>query len=724
MIEFKELKKIISMQQDQTDCGVACLQTIIQFYGGSSSREELREWSGTTKQGATLLGLYQAASKLGFAPCGVEMDINELKKHKDPVILHVVLKSHMEHYVVSFGFYDDHFIIADPANGLIKMSVKDLNEIWKTKSALLLGKSKSLVVKKEAKRKKGQYFYHLLKRDRRLLIFSIVLGLIVSILETAMSVFSQLLIDYILPSKDKDMLWMAIVFVCVLLVLKLTFSSIIGIVNIEQAKRFKGRIVIRFYKSLMQLPKSFFDTRKVGDLVSRLHDTSRVQGAISVVFGSVVVSVLTIFVSLFFIYFYSPITGMIASVSFPFYLYLVIRYNNIVQKAQKKAILEHAESESFFINSIQAIEDIKNTRNESYFEKLNKLIYNSFLESEYSLGKIGIKLSVITGFFGIVYTIMILGYNSFEVYDNQLKLGELVAVLSISGILLPAIFGLALNIVPINEAKIAFDRMYEITLLHNETFKEKCVNDFSSLEIKNLSFGFNGREPILNNINIMIGKNQCVALIGESGGGKSTLRQIIQKYYLQDKGGIEVNGKYDLRSINSKSWRGLIGVVPQEISVFNGTMLSNIVFGGDLNQEKMKGFIKKYGFDEFIDGLPLGLETIIGEEGVRLSSGEKQLLAIMRALYLEPKLLILDECASSLDKKTEQFVINLLRRLRSSMSIFLISHRIQFIHEIANKIYVLEGGEIEDFGTHEELMESKNFYSNYWFNLYEKITLL
>src|SRR5699024_264528 len=205
--------------------------------------------------------------------------------------------------------------------------------------------------------------------------------------------------------------------------------------------------------------------------------------------------------------------------------------------------------------------------------------------------------------------------------------------------------------IPINEAKIAFNRMYEFASIKKEEQGSSTITSFEKLKIKNLSFRFAGRSQLLKGINLEVNKNTCVAIVGESGSGKSTLGQIIQKFYAFESGDILVNDTLSISEIQTEDWRNILGVVPQDITVFSGNVISNILLGEEDSIENVVAFCQEYGFEEFIHTLPQSYATILGEEGVNLSGGQKQIIALMRALYKKPKLLLLDEFTSAMDRK-------------------------------------------------------------------------
>jgi ABC-type bacteriocin/lantibiotic exporter with double-glycine peptidase domain len=549
----KHLQQTFTQQHDQSDCGVACLLSIIQYYGGSNNIEKLRELSGTTKQGTTLLGLYQAANKLGFTAQGNEADIQAIIGYKEPLILHVVIEERLQHYVLCYGYEKDKFIIGDPAKGIITYTKEELETIWKSKTCLTLSPNSDFVKTEIQNKNKKRWFLKLLKEDYRLISFSVLLGVGIAILGMAMAIFSQKLIDDILPSKDFNKLIMGIALVAFLLLIRVLFTALRNYFLIRQTKDFNNRIVDSFYSSLLNLPKPFFDTRKIGELVARLNDTQRVQRVIKQIVGNVVINALVTIVSLGFLFYYSWQTGLIAFISLPFYFVLIYSFNKRIINAQKEVMQGYAFSESNYITSMQGIATIKNNNRQTIFQKINQLIYGNFQENAFNLGKINVRLSVFSGVFSVLFLMGILVYTSILVYNKTMQLGELMAILGVAGSLLPSVASLALITIPINEAKVAFNRMYEFASMDKEKKGTTKISDFNSLEIKNLSFRFAGRSQLLKDINIKVNKNECIAIVGESGSGKSTLGQILQKFYPFENGTIAINNKTNLTELNTEN---------------------------------------------------------------------------------------------------------------------------------------------------------------------------
>ena len=313
----------------------------------------------------------------------------------------------------------------------------------------------------------------------------------------------------------------------------------------------------------------------------------------------------------------------------------------------------------------------------------------------------------------------ILLYSAYQVFHGQLKPGELIALAGMSSTLFPGVANLALISIPLAEARVAFDRMFEFTSAPAEDdSNENPLLSFESLQVKNLSFRFAGRRQLLKNISFDVKKGEIIALLGEIGCGKSTLANILQKSYTPEAGSITVNAIRRLDGIGFEAWRNITGIVAQSGHLFNGTVLENIAFDdAKTKSEEIVQFLQDNGFASFINSLPQSFMTIVGEEGVNLSGGQRQMIALARALYHKPQLLILDEASSAMDRETEHFMVRLLTKLKHEMAIVFITHKLQIVRSMCNRIYIIENGTTAVAGSHEALMQSDNVYSRYWNDL-------
>jgi ATP-binding cassette, subfamily C, bacteriocin exporter len=715
-----EIKARFAFQNDQSDCGVACLLSVIQYYQGFSGLESLRKLSGTNTSGTTLLGLYYAALQLGFDAEGCEADIAALFMHDSPCILHVTLEGNLQHYVVCFGSTEKNgelkFIIGDPAKGIIYLSSDELGQIWKSKACLTLKPNSRFQKASEIGKAKRKWIMNLIKEDISLLTIAAVIGTSVAALGLVMAIFSQRLIDDILPKRNYSKLTIGIVLVFILLIVKEALSALRQYFLLRQSKDFNSRVIDFFYQHLLQLPKSFFDTRKIGELTARLNDTSRIQRVISQLAGNLVIDALVVIVSTTFVFAYSFQIGMVCLLATPVFYLLVYLHNKKLLEGQRAIMSSYAMAEANYISTLQGIEPIKNYNKQNLFSTVNKAIYQNYQNKILSLGKIQIKLTFLANGFGIIFLVITLLISCYQVLNNHLKTGELIAILGMCGSLLPGVANLAMISIPLNEAKIAFDRMFEFTgIKAEEDEKNSKLFRFNSIKVYQLGFRFAGRSQLLKSISFEVQRGEIVALMGENGSGKSTLSQIIQKFYQPETGQIIVNGMYLWKDIPISSWRNIVGIVPQQIHIFNGTILDNIAFEDAASKpQEVLDFLERSGFLPFIDRLPQSFMTLVGEEGINLSGGQKQIIALARALYHKPQLLLLDEATAAMDRKSEQFALGLLQRLKKNLAIIFITHRLQVLKSFCDRVYIIEGGTITSEGSHEDLLKEENLYSQYW----------
>lgn len=696
MKENKQIQKTFSLQKDQTDCGVGCLQSLVKYYGGEVSLESLREKSGTSKTGTTLLGLFQCANEIGFDAEGCEANIQALIDHKSPVILHVIIDKKYEHYVICY-FYnsleDSKFCIGDPANGIEYWSREKLEEVWVSKTCLTLLPNDKFQKTTQTNKLKKQWLTNLIKKDQEQIYTIIALGVVITFLGMSMSIFSQKLIDDILPQKKIKVLILSIAFLGFLLVARILINALRELFIIKQTKEFNQRINQSFFSSLLHLPKLFFDSRKIGDFVARLNDTQRIQNVIKMLITSTAVDILTVFISVGFLFFYSWKLAVICLVISPVIFFIIYSYNKKIIETQRNVMQSYSFNEANYIDAIRGISVVKGFSKQDLFLKKNQNIFGFFQTKIYELGQLNLKISLTSGLTLVFFLLLILTFSSYNVLNGTIKVGELMAIIGISSSLLGAITSLALVTIPIQEAKVAFDRMFEYSSVEKESVCGEDLENFESIAIRNLDFRFKGRSKLLNNISFKVKKGEIVCLLGESGKGKTTLTEILQKNYLPENGSILINENIDLKDISIESWRKLVSVVPQNIQLFNGNLLENIIMDEKIDQQKIQNILA-LGFENFVNSLPQSFMTIVGEEGINLSGGQQQLLGWMRALYHNPQFLILDEPTSSLDKENRKFIYNLILKLKEKTAIFIISHNLEELETISDDIYLLENTEV------------------------------
>jgi ATP-binding cassette subfamily B protein len=359
-------------------------------------------------------------------------------------------------------------------------------------------------------------------------------------------------------------------------------------------------------------------------------------------------------------------------------------------------MIGQARNESNYVDSIRGIQTIKAMNREGLFAGIARDIFGAFQASVWQLGKIRVRFTTVLEITTALFGLTIIAWGAMDTLNGHLRIGQMIAILQLSGMLMQTAVLAALTNLQVQEAAVALDRMYEFMIQEPEYdagagLANTGPSQFRRLSVQQVGFRHPGKKLLLKNISLEVEKGEIIAITGDSGQGKSTLLQLLQKFYPGEGGMMRVNDQ-DLRSIDTVQWRRLIGVVPQDIAVFSGSLLANICL--DLSPEhaeKVPLFCKALGFDRYFSAFPQGYATILGEGGVALSGGQRQLLALARCLYAGPQLILLDEPTAAMDTATEQFVIGVLQKFRQRAGILVISHK-DALTAVADRVYRLDNG--------------------------------
>lgn len=714
----KDLKKIHVSQLGEYACGLACLSALTKYYGGQVSQERLREISGTTLNGTTLLGLYQAAEQIGFDATGYEADMDNLKDLDQPVILHVIQDENREHFVVNYGFENGKFVIGDPGWGIVEYSEDELQAIWQSKTLLSLTPDKTFKTTKNTSQSQFKWFKSLIRDDIPILSLAGVMGVVIAILGLSMAVFTQKLVDDFLPNNETEKIFFGTLALAVLLIARAFIGYIKGIFMARQGKDLNVRVVKTFIEKIIYLPMTYFKGYSTGDLVARMNDSMRIKNTVALITGDVLINLLVVIVSSIYIFILSVELGLLALSSMFFFFLAAWYFHPKILENQKEVMAAHSGNETQYIDSISGISSIKSFNKEEIFKERIHSIYDFYQTKGYDLAILSNKYGFVTQLLVAIFISLFFSLGVYYVMEEKLMLGELMAILTIAGSIIPSLAGLMIANIQIQEAKVAFNRLYEISSLEKE-YDPEPANDLTLqtesknvLSIKNLAFRFPGRSPLLKDIQFRLVTGETVTLFGEVGSGKSTLVDIMQGFYQPEQGEVKLNGR-EMSEWDITEWRSEIGVVSQSEKIFNTTVLDNICLSNDPNEpERCVQFLNQSGLGCYLDNLPQGYLTFCGEEGQNLSGGQKQLVAIARALYKQPSFLLLDESTSAIDFDTEREVLNILKRYakKNRIGLLLVTHRISLAKQ-TDKIYILQNGSIHDSGTHENLIANDNYYA-------------
>ncbi|MBS3776513.1 MAG: peptidase domain-containing ABC transporter [Bacteroidales bacterium] len=703
-------------QHDITDCGAACLASIASHYRLKLPISRIRQMAGTDKKGTNVLGLLRAAEKLGFTAKGVKGKMESIPKIPLPAIAHVIVDKVLHHYVVIYKATDKAVEIMDPREGKMnKLSKREFAEQWT--GVLVLMVPNEDFRKMNMKVSNFARFLFLLSPHKSILLQALFGAIIYTLLGLSTAIYIQKITDHVLVDGNRNLLnllSLAMVFI-------LFFQIFIGVTKtiftLQTGQKIDARLIMGYYKHLLKLPQRFFDTMRVGEIISRINDAVKIRHFINDTLITLIVNIFIILFAFGLMFIYNWKLALIVAIILPLYLLTYSITNRLNKKQERKIMVNGAEVESQLVESLNSVKTIKqfglenhtNLKTETRFVNLLRSIYTSGLNSVFS--------SNTSEFLNRSFTIILLWVGSYFVIDRLITPGELLSFYALIGYFTgPAIALVGMN-KTIQNALIAADRLFEIMDLEREEESnqmELTGNMTGDIQFENISFSYGTRIDVFKDFNLTIEKGKITAIIGESGSGKSTLTYLVQKLYPLNEGVIRI-GQYNIQYISTQSLRNLIGVVPQQLNIFSGNVTENIAVGEtEPDMEKVIRVCSQLKLIEFIEQLPNGFHTWLGENGATLSGGQKQRLAIARALYKEPEILILDEASSNLDSEAEYHVKQTVHHLRDQgKTVILIAHRLSTLAG-ADTIVVLEKGRVTEQGSHEALYDKKGRYYQLW----------
>lgn len=568
-------------------------------------------------------------------------------------------------------------------------------------------------------------FLSLLAPHKSVMTQALFGALIYSILGLSTSVYVGKITDYVLVDENVNLLNLMGIVMIVLILLRTFIGSMKSILALKTGQRIDAALILGYYKHLLSLPQQFFDTMRVGEIISRVNDAVKIRNFINNVSLDLVVNVMILVFSVCLMFVYSWKLALITLIAAPLFFIIYWFFNKLNRKYQRSIMESSADLESQLVESINSISTIKrfgienfaNIKTESRFVRLLKNTYHSIFGS--IIAGNGIQF-ISTGI-----TVTILWVGSLLVIDKTLTPGTLMLFYSLVGYVLSPISSLITSNQTIQDALIAADRLFQIMDLEieqDDTEKVTLTSDMiEDITFDNVSFRYGTRKQVFESLNLRIKKSETTAIIGESGSGKTTLISLLQHIYPIQAGQIRIGG-YDISQISNSSLRNHVGTVPQQVELFAGTIIDNIALGDfNPNMKMIMDIIEQLGLRNFIDGLPNGFNTLIGEHGTSLSGGERQRIAIARALYKRPDILIFDEATSSLDSISEKYVKSTLDSLaRQGKTIIVIAHRLSTVKN-ANSIIVIDHGNVVETGNHKSLVNTGGVYSRLWHEQFNEI---
>ncbi|PWK77289.1 ATP-binding cassette subfamily B protein [Mucilaginibacter oryzae] len=708
-------------QYDQMDCGPTCLRMIAKHYGRNIKLQELRDLCQINRSGVSLLGVSEAAEKIGFRTLGVKVTFKDLKEIELPTILHW----RQNHFVVLYKIKGDTYWVADPAAGLIKLTGADIKQNWISDKealegiALLLSPSPQFHEQDEGEQftvSWSSLFLYLI--GYRKLIFQLLSGLALgSLLQLIVPFLTQSIVDIGINTRNLNFVQIVLLAQIFLIIGRVSVEFIRSWILLHISTRVNISILTDFLIKLMKLPISFFDTKMTGDIMQRMNDQKKIESFLTGSALTTLFSLVNLLLFSFILIYYKTSIFSVFAIASGLYIVWITAFLGRRRLLNYKSFEVASKNQSNVVQLVNGMQEIKlnNCEQTKRWEwehlqaRLFKFNVKSLALSQYQQG----GATLINESKNLLITFL----TAKAVIDGSLSLGAMVAIQYIVGQLNSPVDQLLGFIQGFQDARISLERLNEIHQLSDEEPIDRTFNnalpDNKDISINDLTFFYPsaGNDPVLKNINLLIPEGKTTAIVGMSGSGKTTLLKLLLRFYEPQKGEILV-GSQQLNQIAYKTWRSSCGVVMQDGFIFSDTIERNIAVGDQYpDYTKLKHAIKVANIGDFIDTLPLGLHTKIGAEGNGISQGQRQRILIARAVYKDPHYLFFDEATNALDAHNERIITNNLREFFENRTVVIVAHRLSTVRDADNIIF-MDKGRILEQGTHDELTLMKGHYFN------------
>ncbi len=704
------------------DCGPTCLRMIARHYGKHYNADTIRQKTGVSKQGVSLLSISETAEKMGFRTRGVQIDYEKLRTAPSPSILHW---DH-SHFVVLIDANKASAKIADPARGLIIYKQQDFLQYWasnkteegkKVGTVLLIEPSPAFYENEGEKEHKltwtviTQYL-----RQSHWSITQVFISLLISsVLQLIFPFLTQSMVDTGINTRNMQYITLILVAQLMLVFSSTIISFIRNRLQLRISNSINISILSDFWIKLTRLPLSYFDTHHTGDILQRIEDNRQIQSFLTGQALTTVFSTINFFIYAIILVLYNWQLFLVFTIGNIIYFGWILLFLPIRRKLNYEVFHLSAKENSTTLQLVQGMQEIrlnnaeqlKRWEWENIQAKAFKLNFKSMNYAQWqSAGALFINQGK-----DIVISFMVAQL----VVQGQLTFGAMLAIQYIIGQLNAPVQQFISLIQNMQDAKISMERLNEIHEMEDEEPQHKILSaylpDKKGITINNLLFAYPGagNDPVLEDISLFIPEGKVTAIVGISGSGKTTLLKLLLKIYDQYQGEIKV-GDNNFKYLSPAFWRQQCGSVLQDGYIFNDTIARNIAVGNDhIDHDKLLHSCKIANILSFIETLPNGFNTQLGAEGVGLSQGQRQRLLIARAVYKEPQYLFFDEATNALDANNEKAIVENLKNFFYGRTVIVVAHRLSTVKD-ADRIIVLHEGKIAEEGTHAYLTTLKGRY--------------
>lgn len=715
-------------QHDAMDCGPTCLRMVAAFYGKKYPLKYLRENCFISRQGVSMLGISEAAEKLGMHTIGLRIPIKRLK---EDVPLPCIIHWNQNHFVVLYRIEKSKkgslFHVADPAGSKVTYTEVEFKRCWL--SGRNDGEDEGVTLcleptpdfynrsdeEDDKQDRRSMLFLFQYLRPYKKLILQLFIGLGTgSLIQLILPFLTQSIVDFGITNQNLGYIYLVLIAQMVLVVSSTSVEFIRGWILLHIGMRVNISLISDYLAKLMRLPIAYFDTKMTGDILQRINDHTRIQEFLTSTSLSTLFSIVNIIIFGLVILFYNWLIFLIFFIGSGLYIAWVWVFMKRRAVLDHKMFAQNSANQSNMVQLVGGMQEIKLNGCEQQkrweWEHIQARIYRITVK--------GLALSQYQQSGGVLINQMknaiITALVAALVIKGNITLGMMLSIQYIIGQLNSPVDQLIGFVRKYQDAKLSLDRLQEIYIKDDERPVGKTlIADIKNADIKieHLSFRYDklNEKPTLDDISLTIPKGKTTAIVGLSGSGKTTLLKMILGFYVPDKGKV-VLGSSDISNYDKREWRKHCGTVMQDGFIFSDTIARNIAPGEEhIDEDRMQEAADTANIRDFIEELPLGYNTKIGAEGHGLSMGQKQRILIARAVYKNPDFIFMDEATNSLDANNEHLIMEKLNRFMKGRTSIVIAHRLSTVRD-ADNIVVLQGGKICEQGTHEELISSQGVY--------------
>jgi ATP-binding cassette subfamily B protein len=697
-------------QQSASDCGAACLVMVGLYWGKRFSVNRLRDIANVDRDGSSLRGLAAAAESIGFSTRPVKASLDKLAQQSLPAIVHWEGK----HYIVVYEVKGDRVIVGDPGIGQRTLTHTEFKAGW-TGYTLLLQPTALLRETKETSTPFWQFF-ELTKPHWLVLLEVFIASILIQIFGLITPLFTQLLLDRVVVQRSDLTLTAVGLGLVIFSLFRVAITGLRQYLLDHTANRVDLALIVGFISHTFRLPLNYFESRYVGDIISRVQENRKIQRFLTGEALSIFLDLLTVFVYVGLMFWYSWKMALLTLVIVPPFVLLALIATPFLQRVSREIFGAHNEETGYLIQSLTGIRTIKSMAVEQTVRWHWEELFGKSVKKTFSGQVIGNTLQIFSSGIEAVVTAVLLWFGAWQVIQNELTIGQLIAFNMLLGNVINPFKRLILLWNELQEVLIAVERINDVIDAEPEEDLQHQSHQFlppirGYIRFDKVTFRYHPESDknTLENISFEVQPGQTIALVGRSGSGKTTISKLILGLYPPTEGKILIDG-YDITALSLRSLRQQIGVVDQDTFLFGSTIRENISLGHPkASLEEIIEAATQAGAHQFIKELPMGYETLIGEGGGTLSGGQRQRLAIARALVGNPRLLILDEATSSLDAESERIIQTNLNTILQDRTTVVIAHRLSTVRN-ADRILVLDKGLLVESGTHDQLMAKRGQY--------------